>query len=151
MSIKALLITLSVVLIIGSVLGWFAKGCTIPKALPEIKKDTTYVERTELQPVKKDSTISFKIEKGKTQKRVDKISIKDSLGQSSNVVIRTTVVDDSVSLDIQLESLPIKFIEHTITEITKPKIEYVEAPWYSNSWFWKTCIAVGLLIISLFN
>jgi len=148
MSIKTLLITLSVVLIIGSVLGWFARGCSIPKTLPAIKKDSTYVERTELQPVKKDST---PLEKIKTQKRVDKISVKDSLGQTVNLTAVSVVVNDSLFTTYSLELIPVRFIMKQITEIIKPTLEYVEAPWYANNWFYGTLAFAALLILSLLN
>ncbi|OGV08711.1 MAG: hypothetical protein A2499_05080 [Stygiobacter sp. RIFOXYC12_FULL_38_8] len=151
MSIKTLLITLSVVLIIGSVLGWFARGCSIPKTLPAIKKDSTYVERTELQPVKKDSTVSTPLEKIKTQKRVDKISVKDSLGQTVNLTAVSVVVNDSLFTTYSLELIPVRFIMKQITEIIKPTLEYVEAPWYANNWFYGTLAFAALLILSLLN
>ncbi|MEW6654736.1 MAG: hypothetical protein AB1394_14890 [Bacteroidota bacterium] len=151
MSNKTLLITLSVVLFLGSVLGWFARGCSIPKTLPAIKKDSTYVERDQLKPVKKDSTISTSLEKIKTQKRVDRISLTDSLGQTVNLTATSLVVNDSLVTTYSLESLPVKFITHQITEVIKPTLEYVEQPFYLNKWFYGTLAFAALLVLSLLN
>lgn len=152
MNNKTLLISLLVTLLVGSILGWFTRGCTIPNILSkEERKDSTYVETTQMQPVKKDSSFSFKVTKEKTQKRVDSLAVKDSLGQKANVVIRTSVVGDSINVAYELILQPLKFIQKTITEIIKPVPIYVDQPWYSNSWFWKFAIAASLFLLALFN
>lgn len=148
MSNKFLVGSLLVVLLIGCVLGWFAKGCSIPKPLADTRKDSTSVSIKPLEPIKKDSSYSIKIQSGK--KYTAKISVKDSLGQQASSTVTTTVINDSLNVNLSLEMLPLKVVELKMTEITKHVAEYIEAPWYSNNWFYTSIVFLGLLILSLF-
>lgn len=141
--------------VIGCIVGYVLRLATAPEnksaVLNYAKKDSTYVQRVELPPVRKDSSISIKIEKGKPTKKTNKLTVTDSLGQSASVTVHTTVVDDSVDVRLSLEMLPMKFMQTKMSMVTKTVLEYVEIPWYQNKWFYGFLGAIVLLVLSLTN
>lgn len=147
MNNKTLLISLLITLLVGCFLGWFTRGCSIPKVKERITKDTVYVTKSELTSTAKDSILTFK--KNET-KREDKISVKDSIGNEGSVTINTESTDSNTVQKVRLVIKPIEIIKTQIKEITKTVIEYQDKPFYMNDWFWKFLIATGLFLLALF-
>ncbi len=141
--------------IIGCVVGYVLRLATAPvhksNTIGITKKDSTYVQKVEQPKVKKDSSFSIVVKPGHPVIRTDKLTVKDSLGQSASVTLHTTMVNDTLNVWYELEMLPMKITEMKLTEIIKTNLEYVEVPWYRNNWFYGFLATVVLLVLSLTN
>ena len=149
MSNKMFFVSLTASLLVGCLLGWCLKGCTqnSPEVLAPKTERVTKVESKPLEPVKVKKHIE--ILKGQSTQGTD--SVTDTTTKSKAQLDYNLAVSDSgaVSIDYELSLLPIYYTVIETVTITKPELQYVEAPWYSNNWFYATLAAVSLLILSI--
>ena len=138
---QTLIIILAVVLIIGGVLGFFIKGCTIPKPIPQtshvdtlrIKADTVKIVEKHWYALPKD-TITNEVIKYSNFTLQDSIQgIKNEIGYK----VSTTVIIDSTGIvwDWKTQFIPPDKI--TIYDTTYvPQIVEVDKPYYKDTWFY---------------